>query len=265
MNSDAIPPKDKTLLDMALEGKSDTFKVKVFEIVRKFRLDATDPSFLLLISTGQLQALLEEFPDAFEALFMRLLEKMQQKYQQMVDGLQAEIKTVKDIAEGVQTTNEELAEDLKTAIEDLRQFSKDHEQATIERVEQIVTLAKAQREALTREVKQREEEERKKRGEAYREALQKSAKTLITEAGAALKSKHVRELILPLVLGALVFTGLGGWVGRTIGQNQLRSEYGYQWAMEHYRVNYRFIQECEKQRRTTCNVNTIAPGVVPGG
>lgn len=263
MNFDEIPPKDKALLDLVLEGKSDTFKARVFEIVHKFKLDASDPSFLLLLSTGQLQALLEEFPAAFETLFMNLLGAMQRQHQQMLEDLRKDVSNLREIVQGAQTTNEELVEGLKGAVEDLQQFSEDQKESTVQRVKEILDFAQRKHTGLTEEVKRKEKEERKARGEAYQAALQKSAKTIITQAGGALKQKHTQELILPLVLGTLAFVGMGGGIGIILGQNQVRSEYAYQWAIEHYRVNYHFIQECEKQKRKTCNVNTIAPGMTP--
>ena len=260
---DGMPKRDKELLDLALEGRSDTFKVKVFEIVRKFKLDASDPSFLLLLSTGQLEVLLDEFPAAFESLFTSLLAKLQQQLKQSEDALRSEIKTLKGIIQGVEATNEGLADDLTKAVSELRQFSDEQEAVLSQRVKDILGFAEKKRVESAEAVKQQETAEREKRTEAYKAALQKNATNIIEQAGTALKAKHTQALILPLVLGALVFFAIGGWVGQVLGQNQVRSEYAYKWALEHYRVNYRFIKECEKQKLKTCNVNTIAPDVVP--
>lgn len=261
--ADGIPEKDRELLDLALEGKSDTFKVKVFEIVRKFKLDASDPSFLLLLSTGQLEVLLEEFPVAFESLFTDLLARMQQQYRQSENALKDETKTLRGVVEGITAANKDLSDDLTAAVGNLKQFSEDQAELLSQRVEKILGFAEKKRAELAEEVKQKENAEREKRAEAYKSALQKSANKLIEQAGTALKAKHTKELILPLVLGSLAFTVLGGSFGHMLGQNQVRSEYAYKWALEHYRVNYKLIKECEKIKRKTCNVFTIAPDVVP--
>lgn len=61
-----------TLLDKLLDGKPDEFKRKVFELVaRTGYTDFNDPLFVILISTGSLQVLLNEKPAELEALFNR--------------------------------------------------------------------------------------------------------------------------------------------------------------------------------------------------
>lgn len=223
MNSGEIPSKEKALLDLALEGKSDGFKVKVFEMVRKLKLDATDPSFLLLLSTGQLQVLLEEFPAEFEALFTNLLTKMQQQYKQIEDSLKSDIKTLRGEIQGVQASSEELLEDLNAAVGSLKQFSADQKELVIQQVKDILAAANVKRTELAAEVKRVEEKEREKRMEAYRSALQKNATNIIEQAGEALKAKHTQEMVLPLVVGALIFAALGGLVGYVVGRNQASS------------------------------------------
>jgi uncharacterized protein YoxC len=223
MNSDEIPPRDKALLDLVLDGKSDRFKVKVFEIVRKLKLDATDPSFLLLLSTGQLQVLLEEFPAEFETLFTNLLAKMQQQYKQIEDSLRSDIKMLRGEIQGIQASNEELLNNLNAVVDNLKQFSADQKELVIQQVRDILASANVKRTELAAEVKRVEEKEREKRMEAYRSALQKNATNIIEQAGEALKAKHTQEMVLPLVVGALIFAALGGLVGYVIGRNQASS------------------------------------------
>ncbi|MCC5669848.1 DUF2207 domain-containing protein [Nostoc sp. CHAB 5784] len=58
-----------TLLDLAIRGKDDSFKARVWEIVVQTGLDPDDPAFLMMIATGRLQVLLEDNPKEMEAMF----------------------------------------------------------------------------------------------------------------------------------------------------------------------------------------------------
>ncbi len=58
-----------TLLDKLIEGKSEEFKRKVLELVARTGLGPNDPLFVILLSTGRLEVLMEETPAALEALF----------------------------------------------------------------------------------------------------------------------------------------------------------------------------------------------------
>ncbi|MBD2199489.1 MULTISPECIES: DUF6753 family protein [Calothrix] len=58
-----------TLLDLAIRGKDDSFKARVWEIVVQTGVDPDDPAFLMMIATGRLQVLLEDNPKEMEAMF----------------------------------------------------------------------------------------------------------------------------------------------------------------------------------------------------
>lgn len=65
-NVDRIPPADKQLLDIALRDKPEAFKRRVWEIVAASGIDARDPTFLMLVSLGRMEAYLDEVPDELE-------------------------------------------------------------------------------------------------------------------------------------------------------------------------------------------------------
>jgi hypothetical protein len=60
------------LLEVLLEGRSDSFKAKVLEVVYRHNLDPNDPNLQILIATGQLEVLLEEMPDRLQAMVNRM-------------------------------------------------------------------------------------------------------------------------------------------------------------------------------------------------
>lgn len=53
-------------LDTALEGRSDNFKQKVLDVVRRSGINTKDPLFLVLSSLGKFEVLMEEIPGKLE-------------------------------------------------------------------------------------------------------------------------------------------------------------------------------------------------------
>lgn len=73
--------KNVTLLDKVLEGKEPDFQARVLDIVARFGLKPTDPLFLIMVSVGQLQLLLEQSPKDLDALFNQWSEALYDKLQ----------------------------------------------------------------------------------------------------------------------------------------------------------------------------------------
>ena len=55
-------------LDTVLEGRSDNFKQKVHDVVRRSGINTKDPLFLVLSSLGKYEILMEEIPDKLETV-----------------------------------------------------------------------------------------------------------------------------------------------------------------------------------------------------
>jgi hypothetical protein len=69
----------QSLLDQVLADRSDRFKAKVLELVVRYRWDVNDPNFLILLATGQMEVLLEEFPEQYERMFAQSLVQVDQQ------------------------------------------------------------------------------------------------------------------------------------------------------------------------------------------
>jgi hypothetical protein len=66
------PDPELTALDILLEGKSYEYKGRVLEYVRKLKIDANDPAFLLTVGIGNLDVALIDLPKAIEASVKKL-------------------------------------------------------------------------------------------------------------------------------------------------------------------------------------------------
>jgi hypothetical protein len=51
-------------IDILLEGKSNEFKGRVLAFIRKYKIDANDPTFMLLVAIGGLDVALVDLPQA---------------------------------------------------------------------------------------------------------------------------------------------------------------------------------------------------------
>lgn len=68
--------KAQDLLDRMLEGKPDTAKARVLNLVYRLKIDANDPLFLVMIAMGYLQTLIEDSPEAWEQTFESFKEEL---------------------------------------------------------------------------------------------------------------------------------------------------------------------------------------------
>ena len=63
------PQTPDDLLAEALKGKSEDFKRRVLDFASRSGLSQDDPLFLVLVATGQLEAMLEDAPQTLQLLF----------------------------------------------------------------------------------------------------------------------------------------------------------------------------------------------------
>ena len=89
-------------IDILLEGKSNEFKGRVLAFIRKYKIDAKDPTFMLLVAIGGLDVALVDLPQA--------IAKGQQ-------GMSEEIKRVESEFDEIWRT---AIADLKAEIEDVK-------------------------------------------------------------------------------------------------------------------------------------------------
>lgn len=64
------------LLDRVLEGKSAEVKARVLDLIVRMGIDPEDEFFLIFIALGQLQVLIEDSPQEWQALFTSFKEEL---------------------------------------------------------------------------------------------------------------------------------------------------------------------------------------------
>ena len=106
-------------LDRLLQGRSQTFRDTVRALVQRYGIDENDPTFILLVGTSTLEAILEKYPQELETLFGQLLTRLDDRW----GALQSEWASAAE--KGLIATQQ-----LTQAIENVKQVSED-EQETI--------------------------------------------------------------------------------------------------------------------------------------
>ncbi len=112
-------------IDILLEGKSNEFKGRVLAFIRKYKIDANDPTFMLLVAIGGLDVALVDLPQAvakgqqgMSEEIKRVESEFGKLWRTAIAALKAEIEAVKKVHQERDlrsTTNEwELSQKIAT-------------------------------------------------------------------------------------------------------------------------------------------------------
>ena len=91
-------------IDILLEGKSNEFKGRVLAFIRKYKIDANDPTFMLLVAIGGLDVALVDLPQAvakgqqgMSEEIKRVESEFGKLWRTAIADLKAEIEDVKTV------------------------------------------------------------------------------------------------------------------------------------------------------------------------
>jgi hypothetical protein len=92
--------KNESYLNRLLEGKDADFQRRVLAVAVEHGLSTSDPLFLIMLATGQLQVLLEDKPNEFDRLFQRwseaIYDHLEKAKRTAVSGQEVEIRKMVD-------------------------------------------------------------------------------------------------------------------------------------------------------------------------
>ncbi len=136
-------------LDLLLKGKSDEYKGRVLEYVRNAKVDANDPTFLLMAALGNLDVALVDLPKAIEANgkkssaeISKLITELRTMFQLAAKQAQERIDAINDVEGRIQqqldTVSVKMTETLATLKKyrdessKVLEFSRDNYQKLVE-------------------------------------------------------------------------------------------------------------------------------------
>jgi hypothetical protein len=239
---------ERSLLEQALTGRSDGFRAKVLELVVRYRWDVNDPNFLILVATGQMEVLLEQFPGQFEQRFEAAFQKLEKQKAELIGILQGA-----DFASATRTheVTEQVAE--------LERVISEQSTRTVQNVKGILTLAQKEKEQMLAQMVQRVN---LLSAESH-QVTEKRSLALAEEMGDAFRRRHYYELLAGVGLSSMLLVLMGGgfgWMMRDRDFQVFKSDPSVWFGQQLVEWNMRGLSECQKLKRTTCNVHIESPG-----
>jgi hypothetical protein len=94
-------------IDVLLEGKSNDFKGRVLAFIRKYKIDANDPTFMLLVAIGGLDVALVDLPQAVAQGQQGMSEEIERVGGEFKQLWQTAVTALKSEIEDIQKTQKE--------------------------------------------------------------------------------------------------------------------------------------------------------------
>jgi hypothetical protein len=82
--------RDMEALDVLLVGKTDDYKGRILEFVRRFKVDGNDPIFILMVALGNLDVALVELP--------KEIENGKKELRQEIDGIAMDLREICEVS-----------------------------------------------------------------------------------------------------------------------------------------------------------------------
>lgn len=249
----------KSLLDQILAGRSAEFKAKVYELVVRFQWDVNDPSFAILVATGQMELLLAEFPDQFEALFASLLLRLQTQSEGLQNWFTGEKGDLKELIRGLEAQQSQESEEVKDRIKKFSAHIQAQQKWTETSMASVLTVAQQEREALFKEVKEK----------LYRERInlqvqvQSDTRSWLNTASESWRLASIKDLAMGSGIAGGVVLAIGMLFGIGIYRGMIEPAIGVPEAMQLLKWNQVELRECVKVKRTTCNFHIVDPETPP--
>lgn len=244
-----------SLLDQLLAGRSTEFQARVYQLVIRYQWDVNDPSFAILVATGQMELLLDQFPEQFEDLFEGLLQRLQAQSQGLQDWFGSEKGDLKELIQGLEVQQSQESDLVQGRIKEFSGFIESQRTWTKESVESVLTVARQEREQIFEEVKDKLYQER-----AYLlRQVQSETDSWLTAASESWKLSSIRNLVMGTGAAAAVVLGIGMVLGMGMYRGVINNFTDVPQAVQILEWNRGQLRECQKLKRTTCNVHIVDP------
>jgi hypothetical protein len=258
MTSDFFEPQpDPTisLLAQYLKGRSEVFQNKVYELVVNYGWDVNDPSFAILLATGQMETILESFPEQFESLFSRLMQESQQafiQYQQWSESRQTELK---EYIQGLEVQQCQSIAELNRNIGTFSDAVEAQRQSNFTAIDKIMAVAKERRAELLEELRTGLKPMQKE----FTVSASSYARQLVSDSLTFWNKKAIREAALVGAILGFTFFGVGMLAGVRINQSFTDTFSDSAWAKLLWKWNESSYAACVKAHKTTCNFHVVPP------
>lgn len=259
--SENTPNQSKAMqaIDVLLADKPSEFRAVVFELSRQIGWPDDEPGFLLAIATGQLEALIRQYPERITAAMQQAIEELKADWQQILEKLTLLATQNIDAAHQINASlhdglfqTEQLFADQQTAVtqifidgqEAFGQFMAEQRAAMGLTVQQITEQQKQVIEAETTLIISQ--------GVA---GWAKRAEQEVQQAIKSVRRKHYWESV-PLACIAVTILCSVVWLGSSTSTS--RAQAASTWG-DIERWNQDTYQACVAAKKTTCNIHIQLP------
>ena len=230
----------KATIDRALENRDSDFRALVYELTVKNEWDIDDPMFLMLLASGEMQILLQQYPAQFEAVMNRVFAQAQAQFRTML----AEVLSAVD-------ANQEGALAVEQRLSEVRQLLETERMAIL--IEHKA-LANQARETTAQQVQVLEAKATALTAQGFA-VSRKQATEQVKVIAKQLRQVHYWETMFwacSVALMLVALSGLGGWQMRGLAdQNSI-------WG-DIQRWNRDGLKACLAVKKTTCNFHIQVP------
>ena len=126
------PDKEQEALDILLKEKSDEYKGRILEYVRSAKVNADDPTFVLMAALGNLDVALVELPkeiDKGKTSLREEIDAIKTEFQTVHNTVKQELQTQNAAVQTALTAAQTKISAIETAAQKLQTLSNDVEDA----------------------------------------------------------------------------------------------------------------------------------------
>jgi hypothetical protein len=236
-----------SLLEQVLEGRSEGFKAKVLKLVLRYHWDVNDPNFLILVATGQMEVLLDRFPDRFEQIF-----------EQAILRLEHQRSALTELIQGAEFSSANRTAGLTEQVTALEKLLVAERQRAATDTQDLLKLSETEKQQMLAELTQRA----KQLSLESQRVTEQKARQLVESTGDAFRRRYYLESMAWVFVSALMILVMGvglGWMMRDRDFQSFKNSPNVWFGQKLVEWNGRQIKVCQEGDRTTCELKIEKP------
>jgi CRISPR/Cas system-associated protein Cas10 (large subunit of type III CRISPR-Cas system) len=235
------------LLEQVLEGRSEGFKAKVLNLVLRYHWDVNDPNFLILVATGQMEVLLDRFPDQFEQILEQAILRLEQQRSALTELIQ-----------GAEFSSSNRTAGFAEQVTALEKLLVAERQRSATDAQDLLKLSETEKQRILAELTQRV----KQLSLESQRVTEQKARQLVESTGDAFRRQYYLESMAWVFLSALAILIMGvglGWMMRDRDLQAFKNTPNVWFGQKLVEWNGRQIKACQESDRRTCELRIEKP------
>lgn len=246
----------QSLLDDVLKDRPAEYRARVLELVVRYGWDVDDPNFLILIATGQMEVLLDQFPEQFEELFVMMLGRFQAQGNEFKVWLKTERKGFNESIQALEMVQAQGRQTLAEQTEQLRAGISDQREWSQQQAQELLRLSKQEEERVEKVLKEKMKGTQKE----FFSAAQRYANEIIDQSINLWIIRMKHEAFTWGAICSGLFFMLGLMFGVVVHMNFVDNFTDIRWANQLWNWNRLQHRKCVEEKKSTCTFYIKSPG-----